>query len=366
MKEEKTKKDKKELGSTIKIWGQRCIACTRCVRFTNEVSGTGRLTIVDRGDKSVAGIRDGVPFEDPMSLNTVDICPVGALIDKKFLYEARVWYARKTNSVCPSCSRGCNIQIETLNRRTYRPEIPIKTTQAANPDIEPLEKTIVRIRPVYNKEVNGFWMCDYGRYNYSHVTSPNRVLQQIGTPELAAEHLKQVSGEKIAFVISTWNTCEEMSLFRELANALDVRNFYLFNPVKGDRWTAVNGFTIEPEKAPNAAFAMKLFEGAESCDALKAGYEAILVMNSCPEHLLPADFIESAKKIGCKISISLINDDFARTANFLFPAQSWTEKSGTYINFQGLRQKFHQAVFPPRSVDGELAVLQKMLNGVNR
>lgn len=355
MKEDKTRKDKKDLGSTIKIWGERCIACTRCVRFTNEVSGTGSLTIVNRADKSVAGIRDGVPFEDPMSLNTVDICPVGALIDKRFLYEARVWYARKTKSVCPSCSRGCNIQIETLNRKTYRPEIPIKTTQISNPDIEPLEKTIVRIRPVYNKDVNGYWMCDYGRYNYDHVTSPNRVLQAVGTPDLAVEHLKQAAPGKIAFVVSAWNTCEEMYLFNELARTLEVNDIYLINPVKGERWTAKSGFTIESEKAPNAAFARKLFPSAAACDQLKPGYDAIFVLNSCPEFSLPE---YSARH---RVSISLMNDSFTKSSNFLFPALSWTEKSGTFVNFSGIKQKFNQAVFPPNSIDGELVVLQKML-----
>lgn len=361
MKEDKTTKDKKDLGPTIKIWGQRCIACTRCVRFTNEVSGTGCLTIVNRGDRSVAGIRDEVPFEDPMSLNTVDICPVGALIDKRFLYQARVWYTRQTRSVCPSCSRGCNIQIETINRKTYRPEIPIRTTQISNPDIEPLEKRIVRIRPCYNKDVNGYWMCDYGRYNYDHVTSPDRVLHSIGTPDLAIDTLKQTPAEKIAFVISTWSTCEEMYLFRELAGSLGVKDIYIFNPVKGARWTAKNGFTIEPEKAPNAAFARKSFPSAIQCEQIKQGYDAIFILNSCPEHSLPESFRTAAVRIKHRVVISLINDDVARSANFLFPALSWTEKSGTFMNFQEIKQKFNQAVIPPNSVEGELAVLQKML-----
>ena len=140
MAERKVKKRKViDLGSKIVLDSERCILCSRCVRFTEEVTKTNELGIFNRGDKSEIGIFKDKPLENEYAVNTVDICPVGALTSKDFRFQQRVWYLKTANSICQGCSTGCNIEAD------YN------------------EEGIFRVRPRYNKEVNGHWMCDRGR-----------------------------------------------------------------------------------------------------------------------------------------------------------------------------------------------------------
>ncbi|HLF93817.1 MAG TPA: 2Fe-2S iron-sulfur cluster-binding protein, partial [Planctomycetota bacterium] len=155
--EEKNIRHTKDLGPNIRIWGNRCIVCTRCVRFCEEVSGTGEMCVINRGDRSVVDVFPGIPVDNPLSLNVVDLCPVGALIDKNFMYSARVWFAKKQESVCASCSRGCNSELTVL------------------------DNDIKRLQPRPNPDVNQYWMCDEGRLNTRYVASDRRLLRATGT-----------------------------------------------------------------------------------------------------------------------------------------------------------------------------------------
>ena len=152
MSENKVKKRKVvDLGSKIVLDTERCILCTRCTRFTDEISKTKELGIFNRGDHSEIGIFKDKPLENNYALNTVDICPVGALTSKKFRFQQRVWYLKKAPSVCTGCSTGCNINVY------YN------------------EEGLWRIRPRYNSAVNQHWMCDKGRETLKHVNAPGRL-----------------------------------------------------------------------------------------------------------------------------------------------------------------------------------------------
>ncbi len=179
----------KDLGPNIRIWGNRCIVCTRCVRFCGEVAGTGELCVIERGDRSVVDVFPGIPIDNPLSLNVVDICPVGALIDKNFMYQARVWFTKKTESVCASCSRGCNIELTTM------------------------DNDIKRLQPRANAEGNQHWMCDEGRLNHKYVASERRLLKGTGAPAEIASEGKRL---KFAGIVSTYATIEELWLFKKL------------------------------------------------------------------------------------------------------------------------------------------------------
>ncbi len=144
---------RREMGSTVSLFVDRCVMCSRCVRFTREITGTAELMVINRGSAEEIDVFPGYPLENKMSGNVVDLCPVGALGDRDFLYKQRVWFMKHHPGVCTGCSTGCSILVEE------------------NQD------TVYRLKPRENPHVNQWWMCDEGRYGYHHVHSPERRLE---------------------------------------------------------------------------------------------------------------------------------------------------------------------------------------------
>src|SRR5262245_18889713 len=151
MVEDKYKNPKKDSGSHTLLYQDRCVLCTRCVRFCNEVAGEGELAVVNRGHRGEIDVFPGVPLENKLQGNVVDLCPVGALLNKDFLFKSRVWNLRETKSVCPNCSTGCTITIDEN------------------------EEKIQRIRPRFNERVNQWWICDDGRFGFQYTRDPRRL-----------------------------------------------------------------------------------------------------------------------------------------------------------------------------------------------
>src|SRR5919204_600248 len=145
-----TPPNKPHIGPNVTLFTDRCILCSRCVRFTREISGTAELQVVNRGDHSEIDIFPGEPLDNKLASNVVDLCPVGALCSKDFLYKQRVWYLRTAKSVCADCSTGCSIEVDQ------------------NKDI------LYRLRPRENPQAQGYFMCDDGRLGYHYVNSPER------------------------------------------------------------------------------------------------------------------------------------------------------------------------------------------------
>src|SRR5262245_20308915 len=148
-----TPPNKPGISSKITLFTDRCILCTRCVRFTREVSGTAELQVVSRGHHSEIDVFPGRPLENKLSGNVVDLCPVGALGSKDFLYTQRVWYLKAADGVCPNCSTGCSVHVDQNKDIVYR----------LRPRVDP------------DSEANGYFMCDEGRWGYHYVTSPDRI-----------------------------------------------------------------------------------------------------------------------------------------------------------------------------------------------
>ena len=172
MAEHKVKKRKViDLGPKIVLDSERCILCSRCVRFTDEVSQTGELGIFHRGDRSEIGIFKDKPLNNNYALNTVDICPVGALTSKDFRFRQRVWYLKTSPSLCPGCSTGCHIFVDHN------------------------EEGLFRVRPRYNQEINGHWMCDKGRGMYALSNRKGRLTEVLPPADFMTEgydnHLKK-------------------------------------------------------------------------------------------------------------------------------------------------------------------------------
>src|SRR3989338_8076861 len=160
--EQKVKKPKAvPVGPNVMLDAERCILCSRCVRFCDEVTKTSEFGIFNRGDHSEIGVAPGKQVDNDYSGCTVDICPVGALTDRDFRFKCRVWYLSSTDSICPGCSQGCNIQIHTNRELKYRPHIAYGAR-------------VMRLKPRYNPDVNQWWMCDEGRYGYKSIDE-NRI-----------------------------------------------------------------------------------------------------------------------------------------------------------------------------------------------
>ncbi len=340
--DEKVIRHTKDLGPDIRIWGNRCIVCTRCVRFCDEIAGTGELCVVNRGDHSVVDVFPGLPIDNPMSLNVVDICPVGALIDKNFLYQARVWFAKSVDSVCASCSRGCNTQMTVLDNE------------------------IKRMIPRPNLEVNRYWMCDEGRLNTRYVSSGRRLTAGLGSPrELAAEGRRL----PLAAVVSTYQTVEELYLFKKLAEALGFGSLGFLTLARGERRRFGDGFTIEPDKTPNRAFAESLF-GREAVaagvrpvvEALREGRSrGLLVLNGIPDLPMPPELIEAARRAEFLALGDILGNPLEEFAHVVLPGAAWAEKDGTFVNVDGRVQRIRKAVEPPPGARAEVEWLQEAL-----
>src|SRR4029453_8978388 len=152
--EQKVKKKKAvAIGPHVMLDQERCILCSRCVRFTDEISKTGEFGIFDRGDRAQVGLYPGQRLENPYSANVVDICPVGALTEQDFRFKARVWYLSSAPSVCNGCAQGCNVDVHFVLDRPH-------LNGGAR---------ILRVKPRYNADVNQWWMCDEGRYGFGWI-----------------------------------------------------------------------------------------------------------------------------------------------------------------------------------------------------
>jgi NADH-quinone oxidoreductase subunit G len=224
--EEKVHKPKQvDLGPRIMLDDERCILCSRCIRFTRDIVGDDALGFVQRGSHSALTRYPGKTFDNNYTLNTADICPVGALTSKDFRFQMRVWFLKEGNSVCDSCGTGCNIVVGSREEKVYR--------------FEPLD----------NDAVNSSWMCDYGRLNYKWINSPDRLThikgsklggaRQNGTwlGALAAinEILSRTRPGTSAIIASARQTNEELYLLRKLAAKLEALTDSIPRAGEGDK-----------------------------------------------------------------------------------------------------------------------------------
>ncbi|MHC4606650.1 MAG: NADH-quinone oxidoreductase subunit G [Planctomycetota bacterium] len=334
MQDPKVSKPKKDLGPNIRIWSQRCILCSRCVRFLRDEAGTGELGIFNRGDHNEIGVFPGIPIDNPMSLNVVDICPVGALIDKNFLYQARVWFARETESVCPSCSRGCSVRITSLDNR------------------------VKRMVPRRNDAVNGWWMCDHGRLHTEYLASEKRLGRRKGSPKALVEKIRGLGEGKVAALVSTWQTIEEMFLFKKLVDALGIRKVGILHAPEGERWESKGGFVIEAERSPNRAFAEALFGKDTSIDAKAKG---LLALNGIPDAFWPQGLLDRLSKLEWIGLIDILESPVSEAAHTVLPGAAFAEKEGTFVNRDGRVQRIRPALQLEAFARPEIGILQEAL-----
>lgn len=344
MAEKKVKKHKVvDLGPTVVLDSERCILCSRCVRFTDEVTKTEELGIFNRGDRSEIGTFDGKELNNKYSLNTVDICPVGALTSKDFRFRQRVWYLKDSDTVCNGCSTGCNVKTY-FNKEGF-----------------------FRVKPVYNEQVNGYWMCDEGREFYKFVNRENRVLkgkkrtqngwQEFQPGALAKELSSSVKaqGDSVALVLTAQYTVEEYeSILATFKNEVKTSRIYHWNN-NAQSVNDFDGLLIRGDKNPNtkglqAALAKHGIstQWNELVSGINSGAIQTVVVAGPENQMGYADMKEKvqaltkAKQVIWLQASKNTELDHAVGNISLIPMKSFVEKEGTFVNHAGLAQKFNK------------------------
>ncbi|MEI6788877.1 MAG: molybdopterin-dependent oxidoreductase [bacterium] len=354
--EEKERKPKRTLlGPKIMLDDERCILCSRCIRFMRDVAGQDCLGFTGRGSRSTLTCYPGREPSTNYDLNIVDLCPVGALTSVDFRFKQRVWFLKQTRSLCPHCSTGCNIVIGSR------------------------ENTVCRLTPRDNEAVNQRWMCDEGRLNYRFINDPTRLVEPLSrmngnvqslswdeATRQIAERLTALrdGGEgRIAFIGSAGATTEELFLFRQLAGVLGVTLMDVV-PHTG----SADAWLLQSDRNPNTAGALVTGVAAvppgsrllEIAQGIQEGrIRALVVLN---EDITPAGIgADLLNKLECLISVSHLPNSVTEAAHYLLPGATFAEKSGTFVNRAGRIQRMNPTVESPGNARPEWRILAGLL-----
>jgi NADH-quinone oxidoreductase subunit G len=357
MTEPRERRDKKvPIGRGLILDRERCVLCTRCVRFLRSVTGTGELGVFERAVRSEVGIFDGTPVDNDYSGNLVDICPVGAITAEDFRFRTRAWFLARRPSVCPHCGRGCAVFVESV----------------AGYPLAPGESRVYRVTARENRAVNGFWMCDLGREGRRDIDEGRIAVPMkkgapapgLSWPTVVAEAAAAIGrvpagerGERIAVVLNGRLTCEELAR----AAALFVDGLGLRKVFFADRKPGVaDGLLLTAERTPNlrgaleAGFSPRL----PALDDLASAALVLIFGSRLAEHYAGPE-LERTLDAGPETYLFAAHGGpLAGLAGTAVPVFVPAEKSGTYINVEGLRQTFARAVEPSAVAASEGAILE--------
>jgi NADH-quinone oxidoreductase subunit G len=355
-----TPPNKPYIGNNVTLFADRCIMCSRCVRFTREISGKAELQIIHRGNHSEIDIFPGDPLNNKLATNVVDLCPVGALCSKDFLYKHRVWNLKTEKSVCPDCSTGCSIHLDGNKNIVYR------------------------LRPRDNPKAQGHFMCDDGRLGYHYINSIerftrpmarrngklvpvpwNEIVTEIRTAFKKAAESKP---DQVFAVLSPFLTCEEAYLLARFFKGLSPKTRLALGPVpvvgeddtypkdRRGRPAQPVKFTIRAEKCPNrkgVEAVLKHFQGevipfANVVQAAGSGkVQAVYVAAGYPKReggwikQSEADALQKSALVVCH---DLLPSPVSNFAQYVLPGAAFAEKDGTFVNHAGLAQEIHWGV----------------------
>jgi NADH-quinone oxidoreductase subunit G len=343
-----------DLGPRIVLDDERCILCTRCIRFTKDVVGDDALGIVNRGSYNTLTAYPGKIFDNNYTLNTVDICPVGALTSKDFRFKMRVWFLKETKSVCTSCATGCNVVASSREEKIYRYE------------------------PRENDAVNSSWMCDYGRLNYKWINREDRLIQvekrTAGKVEAVAwmpalreisEKLKNVAPGSVAIVASARQTNEELYLISKLAKKTGALTDSVPRLAEGDK------LLLSADRNPNSNGAKLTGIAAEPmgsilpkiADGIRAGkIKTLLVFG---EDVTKCGLgIDLLAKLDLLVVSDILPNQTTTLAHYLLPGCAHVEKRGSFTNGKGRVQKFMKAIEPRGDARPEWEFLHELVFNV--
>ena len=381
--EERNVKPKKDVSDLIVLNTDRCIMCTRCVRFTREITGTAELQIMRRGDHGEIAIFPDQPLDNPLAGNVVDLCPVGALLDKDFLHNQRVWFLSKHDTVCTGCSTGCNISSEENAGKVWRH------------------------KPRHNPYVNDYWICDEGRYGYKAANAPdllagNYILDAGDHHGVATDRFfkrlnedlthRILDKQAVLAIFSPFLSVEEAYTAATWVKHLTNRSTMALGPVPvvgqdqtfaPDKITGRSGdtsflmprpFTISAEKVPNKAgvsLVLNHIQGSEPLnfdDALNQAQSTpiVIVFGGSPNSdWITADQAALLRKAERVILFDSTINALADTADYVAAMASFAEKAGSYVNRDHRLQHF-DAALPTREGVWTLLDILAILTGNGR
>ena len=331
----KVRKDKVvDLGPTIVLDQERCILCSRCIRVCDEVAGEHQLEFAHRGDHEVLTTAPGAQLDNPYSLNTVDVCPVGALTAKDFRFTMRAWELEATPSVCNGCATGCNIEIHHRNGRAWR------------------------LVPRHNPDVNAYWMCDEGRLTYHDLREQRLAGATVDGLPAGWDRATRAAGDlltaaiatpaSVAVVLSALASNEDNFALAKLAKAWKVTTVFVAGkpPVPARADGKLRVADINPNSAGVAAIAEALGLATRPAFELdvelaKVGIKAIVMLGDVLPGVDPGKLRELAL-----VAISPHERGPVPHARIALPAAAWAETAGTITNAKGFVQRMHPAFAP--------------------
>lgn len=345
IKEEMIRREKKVfISSRLVLDRERCILCTRCVRFLEEVTGTRELLVSKRGDNSEIGIFKGSPVNNLYSGNLVDICPVGAIGDLPFRFKARVWFLKEIPSICPLCARGCNIFIDVKGE--FFPSLN--------------RERVLRVRPRYS-EINNYWICDIGRYKLPELDNDRIVnpilLEPNGIREVSFEeallsfsHYLNEPG-KVAIFASYYLTNEENLLIKEIfSERMGIKNIAYFG-LKNDKGDEI---LMVSDRNPNRTGVKKLWgeeiekRSREVINSAKREVFRLIILIG--DEMLENEELFSAIRENFSVWILSRSNRFYHNARVIIPMRSFFEREGSFTNINGITQGFSPALSPFKNV----------------
>ncbi|MFI5145349.1 MAG: molybdopterin-dependent oxidoreductase, partial [Ignavibacteria bacterium] len=343
--EEKNHKEKRiELGPNVLLDQERCISCSRCIRFCDEIVHEPQLTFAYRGENVAIETFPGKQLDNPYAMNVIEICPVGALTSRDFRFKARVWDMSHTDSICPGCSRGCNMNIWSR------------------------DNTILRLTPRANLDVNRYWMCDKGRLeNFKFVNDKEtRVNTPLVRPieggilsddsyELmpsdwdnafarVISEIKNYSPSEIGFIASPYTTLENNYILKRFAEEVIGSGEVVY--IKPDFGDDEDGLLIKADKSPNLKglelLGIKPYTEDFGNKIRDKKLRLVYIIHDSLTRLPGADELMKNIEVGI-IHISMFHPTSWK-ATVIFPANTYAEMNGTFVNFQGRIQRIHPAI----------------------
>ncbi|MEN6459606.1 MAG: 2Fe-2S iron-sulfur cluster-binding protein [Thermoguttaceae bacterium] len=340
---------RRDLGD-VTLFVDRCVLCSRCVRFAAEISGTNELMVTGRAAHEEIDVMAGYPLNNRLSGNVVDLCPVGALGDKDFLYRQRVWFLRRHAGVCTGCSTGCSIWIEEHQERIWR------------------------IKPRENPFVNQWWICNDGRYDYPHVHHPDRLAARVGAAgTTTAELLGALRGAgRLAVLVSPFLTVEEAYLLCNLIRGIDADALLALGPTPtvGEDERFAKGFTVRAEKCPNrrgveaviAHFAHRVPTLDDLLAELDQGtVQGVWVSGGYKRPWVGQATARRFQRLKLLVVQDLFPSPISEVATHVLPGAAYAERDGSYVNRADRLQSVRWAIRPPAGVRPEGGLYWELL-----
>lgn len=333
-----------DFGGDVLYVPNRCILCTRCVRFMEDVAKEPTLNVSERGDRAYIGRFEGKDLTHPWAGNVVDLCPVGSLLSKDFLNKARAWELDRTASICPGCTQGCNTIVETR------------------------DNVVMRFKPRPNLEVNDYFMCDYGRSTYRALNRRDRVqrpmlssngsLTTTGWEPAISAAATTLRGKRAFVLASPGLSNETLHLLARVLKKVGGSGAYRVERGAEAPLAGVDDLALRAERAPNVRGA-ELFGFGESDSPLTAlTREDVLIV---ADHALHHSDITHAARAAAVIVIGTTLPAELKNVAVVLPIANMAEEEGTFTNLRGRVQRFLQAKVAPGEARASWAVLADLL-----